>query len=101
MAVEDNEKWTFELTGPELDFEHRENYARRKICDRINDQVISDYCSAFGLKPFEWSFFSGPSILVRNPANDKDWNPSYSLAEARSRLKLPPSEFNGSSEFGA
>jgi len=39
-SIDDNDKWYFSATGPQQDFELHENYAERKIKNRLKEEVM-------------------------------------------------------------
>jgi hypothetical protein len=57
-------RWSFERFGPVQPFEDVLAYERHLVRERFTGQMLVDYCSALGLRPFDDDFYPGPSRLV-------------------------------------
>lgn len=68
-AVNDGGKWVFVNQGPPQDFEHPERYTARRIRDRMNDELLEQYCRALGIRLFEANFY-GPEFSLIGAVTD-------------------------------
>lgn len=71
-VIRDGSRWRFDANGAVQDFEDVEAYRRRRVADRFTPTMLADYAAALGLKPFDPDFFTGPCVLVRNPATPSE-----------------------------
>lgn len=89
-VVQDGSRWRFDANGTVQDFEDVQAYGRRRVADRFTGAMLAEYAAALGLKPFDSDFFSGPSVLVRNPATPPPGAAVLSLRDAQSRAGIVP-----------
>lgn len=67
-VVRDGTRWRFDANGVVQDFEDVEAYRRRRVVDRFTPAMLMDYSRELGVAPLDDAFYSGPCILVTNPA---------------------------------
>ena len=83
-VLNDGGRWTFEESGTPYDFERVELYRQRRVRDRFPREVLAEYLSHFGLRPFEDAFYrvgpSSPAVLL-NQAEPVVSLPEFSLEE--------------------
>lgn len=82
-AANDGGRWVFRESGKIQPFENTERYQSKRIADRFTSEMLEQYCSAFGIRLFEASFY-GPGGLLLNVSDPlPNGHPGWSLAEAR------------------
>jgi hypothetical protein len=64
VARDGGSRWSFGRLGPVQPFEDLEAYERHLVRERFTGQMLVDYCSALGLRPFDDDFYPGPSRLI-------------------------------------
>lgn len=89
-VVRDGTRWRFDASGTVQDFEDVEAYKRRSVADKFSGTMLSDYAAALGLRPFDEDFYSGPCVLVRNPATPPSGAVVLSLRDAQRRAGIVP-----------
>lgn len=84
-VVNDGGRWRFDALGEVQPFEVTENYRRRRVAERFDEEMLVDYCAALGLRPFDPNFYSGAGVLLatRRPELQR-----ISRTEARKRLGI-------------
>lgn len=87
-VVRDGSRWRFDANGTIQDHEDVQAYSRRRIADRFTSEMLRDYASAVGVEPFADDFYSGPSVLVSNPAVVPPGGWSLTISEARRRFGI-------------
>lgn len=85
-------RWEFEAAGTVQDFEQVQAYTARRVRDRFTTTMLSDYCAALGLRPFDVDFYERAGVLVESrlrldPALDFL---TLSLAETQKQLGIVP-----------
>jgi hypothetical protein len=66
-VTHDGNRWRFDATGTQQDFETPERYTTRKIRDRFTSDTLAEYCAALGVRPFDEDFY-GPDALLLTSA---------------------------------
>ncbi|UFS59087.1 hypothetical protein [Subtercola endophyticus] len=61
--------WRFDANGTIQEFEDIESYRKRKIVDRFTPEMLEEYSEALDLYPYRDDFYTGPSVLISNPAD--------------------------------
>lgn len=84
-VTRDQDRWRFDANGTVQDFEQVDAYKRRRIADRLTPGMLADYAAAFGLRPFDEDFFSGPCVLVTNPTTPPPGAEVLTIREAQAR----------------
>jgi hypothetical protein len=88
-AVNDGGSWDFSANGEVQPFENQDHYKARRIKDRLNQQILTEYASAFGLRPFDPSFYRPENaILVERHGALPTHAEEFDLQRARARLGL-------------
>ncbi|WP_146077099.1 hypothetical protein [Rathayibacter rathayi] len=93
VAVIQDSRWSFHTSGDPLPFEDVSAYTNRRIADRFTPEMLTDYCAAYGLRPFDDDFFPGPSYLLegeRKLSPSARLSPSETFAQAQARLGIVP-----------
>ena len=85
--IHDGSRWRFDANGTVQSFEDVSAYTQRLVRKRFTEEMLENYCSALGLRPFSLSFYPGPSTLVTNSSADVP-HQSLSLLEAQTRLGI-------------
>lgn len=57
-------KWEFFQSGNSLDFENLENYKRRKIRDRLTNEIINEYMDKLGYKIWKDDFYKSDKKAI-------------------------------------
>jgi hypothetical protein len=65
-AVQDNGRWEWSAAGTPQPFEDMAAYKRRRVRDRLTPDMLSGYCGALGIRPFDESFYGARGQLVEN-----------------------------------
>jgi hypothetical protein len=65
-AVEDDGRWEWSASGTAQPFEDLAAYRRRRVRDRLTPDLLASYCGAFGIRPFDESFYGTVAQLVEN-----------------------------------
>ena len=63
VAMNDGGSWVFSTEGTEQAFEEPEQYAARRIRDRLTDEMLERYCGACGIRLFDGAFY-GPKAAI-------------------------------------
>jgi hypothetical protein len=87
-VIQDGKRWMFNVTGQAQPFEDTAAYQRRRVKDRLTDDMLVDYCQSLGLPLADPDFFCGPCVLVET--HEKSPFPVLSLRQARRELGLEP-----------
>jgi len=65
LALNDgNSRWKFSERGLPLPFEETERYTRRKIKERLDDEMLERYFAVFGIRLFDDGFYDGSHTLI-------------------------------------
>jgi hypothetical protein len=64
QAMKDDSKWEFFESGSLLPFEDEINYKKRKIFDRLNNDIINDYLLKNGIDICEDDFWKSKEMAV-------------------------------------
>jgi hypothetical protein len=85
-------RWEFVAEGTVQDFEQVEAYTARRVRDRFTTAMLSDYCAALGLRPFDIDFYGRAGVVVESRIRlDPALEPlSLPLAEAQKFLGIVP-----------
>ncbi len=86
-AINDGGKWVFATRGEPQAFEQPERYKARKIEDRLDWAMLSEYCKSLGIYPFDEEFYGGEALASFLPNQLAPRSPEMSLDQAR-RLTL-------------
>jgi hypothetical protein len=88
-AANDGGRWVFEQFGTPFSFERLDAYAAPRKRDRFPRQLLEEYLLAFGLTPFQDSFYcasdDAPAIIVERLQRWDQPPREYTLDEARRR----------------
>ena len=64
QVLKDSDKWTFYQEGSPLMFEDVENYKKRKISDRLNEEIIQDYLKKNGIDISKTDFWNSKGLAI-------------------------------------
>ncbi len=65
LALNDGgSRWRFSERGLPLPFEETERYTRRKIKERLDDEMLERYFAVFGIRLFDDDFYDGRHTLI-------------------------------------
>jgi hypothetical protein len=65
-AIEDEGRWEWSASGTPQPFEDLAAYQQRRVRDRLTPKLITGYCNALGIRPFDESFYGTAGRLVEN-----------------------------------
>ena len=65
-AVQDLGRWEWSTSGKPQPFEDVAVYQRRRVRDRLTSDMLTAYCGALGIRPFDESFYGTAGWLVEN-----------------------------------
>jgi hypothetical protein len=63
-ALHDTSGWVFQQAGTPKEFEDTAAYKRRRVRDRLTDDLLESYCAALGIKLFDPEFYGPECALV-------------------------------------
>ncbi|MEN9621325.1 MAG: hypothetical protein RL499_1518 [Actinomycetota bacterium] len=81
-VTQDGNRWRFDESGSLQEFETPEAYLRRRVEDRLTGEMLVQYSSKLGLRPFDGNFFEGPCVLVTNSSRPPSGLPALTISEA-------------------
>jgi hypothetical protein len=83
--IQDGSRWEFSAHGTAQDYEQVAAYSARRVRDRFTPKMLTEYCAALGLEPFDAGFYPGPSVLVESPQAILPGLAALSLADVQKR----------------
>jgi hypothetical protein len=86
---QDMGKWEWSATGTPQPFEELEQYSQRQIRDRLTPDMLARYSAAFGVRPFDHTFYASEAVIIEN-CGVKGKIRTESLDEARKWHGLTP-----------
>ena len=76
VATYQDSRWEFETWGERFPFEEIERYTAKRIKDRLTPDMISRYCSHFGIDLFNPDFYTGEACILEtyiHPDAERFW----------------------------
>lgn len=84
-VVNEGGRWRFDANGTVQDFEDVTAYRRRRVADRLTNEMLEKYARALGIDPFSEAYYTGPSVLIDAPRPELE---RIGLSDARKRLGI-------------
>jgi hypothetical protein len=88
ISVAYDRGWRFDLSGAAQPFEVNASYTAKRIVDRFTPEMLSNYCAAIGIRPFDESFYVGEGVLLSRQTEFQNPVRELSLADARHEIGL-------------
>ena len=86
----DERRWHFDTGGTVQAFERAGAYSARKIRDRFTSRMLAEYCTEFGVHPFDPGFYPGPAVLVETAVRLRQGARVMNYAEVQSLWGIVP-----------
>lgn len=64
QAIKDDDKWDFYQEGSIMSFENEDNYTRKKIAKRLNNDIIIEYLKKEGIDITEDTFWRSRTMAI-------------------------------------
>lgn len=83
-------RWQFDASGEVQPYEQVERYDARRVRDKFTSEMLADYATAIGVRPFDESYYADHGVLVTSKLRVPRNGLVLSLAEAQERHGILP-----------